>query len=488
MYANQNRSEYILGIDTGNETSALAYCTELSQKPEILDISGGYGKPSVPTVVQYLCDSDEWIIGEDALLNSGTDNGIIVKDLVLKLGSGERVEIGEKLYSFPELLGIFLSRLIEQIKNIDPKARIRAISATLSGNPTPETINALEEAFGYAGYSKEYLGFSGEKECILHRIEYAGSNSFLIMDYGNRSYRQYLVYTERKDNLLSVKLIDEIAEEDISVENLNRTVTGFLESFLPNKEYEPQKFLQFVYQNKDLLFQKHSKPLNLYYNFVYPPFRQKAEPEEILKFLEPLREKLTQLRPKENFGEIILCGGGFEMYLVKEVVKSIYPDIQITSFKNAKCVFAEGALLSGLEKLNLIQTQVQILNPAEALEVGISVVQNNVSRFLPMITHNLKENTAHVIINQAIHSDINLDIFLKNGSEELEIIKTLSLHGLPERPKGTTRLSVDFKEVKDGEILVRIKDLGFGEIYPAGDFERCFLLNKDQNPFLMLQN
>ncbi len=481
MYEKQNRTEYILGIDPGNETSALAYCTETSLKPEILDISGGYGKPSVPTVIQYLQDSHEWIIGEDALLNSGVENAITVRDLISNLCSNQKVKIGEKLYSFPELLGIFLKRLIEQIRNINPRAKIKAIFATLAGNPSPETTEALANAFRLAGYANEYMGCVGNLECILYCLEDKESKALQIMDYGNRSFRRYLVNTERKDNVLIAKVSEEDTDRAISIENLNCSITAYLESFLTGKDYEVQKFKQFVHQNKDLLFQKHSKSVNLYYNFVYPPFRQKAEPEEVAKFLEPLRKKLTQTQPTGGSREIILCGGGFEMYLAKETVKNIYPDAKITSFKNAKCIFAEGALLYGLSKLKLTDKKIKILNPAQSREVGISIIQNNTPRFLPMITHDLKENTAHVIINQAGQTDINLDIFIKNHSSELEILKTLSLNGLPKRPKGTTRLSVDFKEAKDGEIWVRVKDLGFGDMFPRSDFESSFLLSVTEN-------
>ena len=60
---------YILGIDLGTTNSIVSYWDNLNGKPEPIDISNGFGKIPLPSVVQYRKDYDEegeWVIGEEA--------------------------------------------------------------------------------------------------------------------------------------------------------------------------------------------------------------------------------------------------------------------------------------------------------------------------------------------------------------------------------------------------------------------------------------
>ena len=53
----------------------------------------------------------------------------------------------------------------------------------------------------------------------------------------------------------------------------------------------------------------------------------------------------------------------------------------------------------------------------------------------------------------------------QQGSE----IEKLTLADLPERPPRTTRLRIKAQPVSDMEVKIRIKDLGFGEIFKSSD-------------------
>ena len=57
---------------------------------------------------------------------------------------------------------------------------------------------------------------------------------------------------------------------------------------------------------------------------------------------------------------------------------------------------------------------------------------------------------------------------LVSGAAEAKIEK-LTLADLPERPPRTTRLRIKAQPVSDMEVKIRIKDLGFGEIFKSSD-------------------
>jgi hypothetical protein len=53
-------------------------------------------------------------------------------------------------------------------------------------------------------------------------------------------------------------------------------------------------------------------------------------------------------------------------------------------------------------------------------------------------------------------------------------LKSVSLDGLPNRPKGTTRLRAEIAFASDTEATAKFNDAGFGEIEPAIDYEEVF--------------
>jgi hypothetical protein len=62
----------------------------------------------------------------------------------------------------------------------------------------------------------------------------------------------------------------------------------------------------------------------------------------------------------------------------------------------------------------------------------------------------------------------------KDGTEKP--VQCLSLEGLPKRPRGATKMHVSLDFQSGDSVRARIKDLGFGELFPAGEFEKEFLI------------
>jgi hypothetical protein len=89
----RDESYYIIGLDIGNDSSGIAFFNAAEGMPETIDLSGGYGKPSIPTVMQYIAETREWVYGEYAILNRGVGTEITLNDLIQRLGSFDYVEV-----------------------------------------------------------------------------------------------------------------------------------------------------------------------------------------------------------------------------------------------------------------------------------------------------------------------------------------------------------------------------------------------------------
>lgn len=469
-----NANDFILGIDLGNESTALAYYNLITGKPETVDLSGGYGKPSIPTVVQYLPESDEWLIGEYALFNQEAENQ--VNDIIKKVGQNQEIIIAGKKYLITEILGIFIKKLLEQIKNINPKATILAITASLSVNITPEVKNAIKQGFYYAGYGEQYLEVVENIECISTQIANLNEiKSLLVLDYGFQGCRGYIFNVENDYDKITLRLNNSINDTSISIEKLCISAIIFFEQYMTEITFEPQKFLHFVYQNRDLLFNNQKSAVNIYYNFLHQPFKQKIEKEKIAELISPYSKKLFELLSQWAKTDcILLSGGGGEMQWVKDTIKSNFINSKIIIPKNAKCIIAEGAAYLAAIRLNLAKNTIQIISEINRWEIGIMLNNEN---FYPIIDSEKKQNSIHVIINEPIQSTIPLIIYKRLGIDKLLVHETIMLDNLPKRPKGTLKINIELKEIMHSNLLVTVRDLGFGDMFAQTDYHRSYIIN-----------
>ena len=99
-----NENKFIIGIDLGNLTSTISYFDFNQMDIEVVDISGGYGKVSVPTVVSYNIDTEDWIFGEYAILSKGFGNELIIENIIDNLGKGLTYTVNDKSISLTLVL------------------------------------------------------------------------------------------------------------------------------------------------------------------------------------------------------------------------------------------------------------------------------------------------------------------------------------------------------------------------------------------------
>ena len=66
-----------------------------------------------------------------------------------------------------------------------------------------------------------------------------------------------------------------------------------------------------------------------------------------------------------------------------------------------------------------------------------------------------------------LESGNTVDFKITSLTGEKVIDKRLTLEGLPERPRNTTRLKFHIEMTAVDQIMATIEDMGFGEIYPS---------------------
>jgi len=476
----QNENYYIIGLDLGNDSSCIAFYNKRTKEAEVIDISGGYGHPTIPTAMQYAVDSKEWVFGEYVILNSDVGEAFTVKDLIERLGSSEYLEINGRSISLVNLLGMFIRELMSTVKNINPNAEIVGIVVAVPSYLSEQAREEYIRAFKNAGYEKELIGLVSDNECIFAYVDEIPKTSLLI-DYGSRGVRGSVFEVDDT----CIRTVMASFDDTLGTKSLESEAQKLFANFYRNNvkaEPAPGQMTAFTYQHKDVLFQKaiQSKATKLYFNFAFPPFQQTLNAEHANHLIKPFREGFYHFIQQLNanaIDKVICVGGGFEMFWVMEAIAEYFPTSKIIEYKNSKIIAAMGAAVVAAMQLDISKGHAFKVEDRHhlPLDVGLLIGKDN---FMPLVEYNSfwwKSHPPHFfIVNHAIENGEEIPFSLQSRTPlgEIKTLVNTRLCGLPKRPKGTTKLQIQLKFLSDQEAIATVRDYGFGELFPRTDFEQ----------------
>ncbi|MCL2386727.1 MAG: DUF5716 family protein [Defluviitaleaceae bacterium] len=501
-----NETNYIIGLDVGNDSSAIAFYNLADGVAEGIDLSGGYGKQSIPTAMQYVAESKEWVFGEYAVLGGGA--GTVFPNLFELMGQGGHVDVDGRSVRVASVFALFIKELLGNVKNINPKAEIVGIVASVPAYFSAAAYEEFTQVFKIAGYEKELIALVPDRECVLARHYQTVKDvteRTLLLDLGSRELRGGLYSVKKNASGLSAVSMSSVFDSEISMAALNSDVEKLFESFLTGITGDleaintvganniREEFHAFTHQHKDVLFQKNirTRPLKLYYNFVYPPVQHTITVEQVDRLVAPyvrrfnifirnvLEKNLYNKGVLPQQVDTVLCGGGgFEMLWAKEVVTKVFPKERVQFFKNPKMITAEGAALIAARELDLTGSPVSVEdNHQLKYDIGLADGEN----FLPLVERNgfwwQKHPSKLLLVNSMVNGTLELHIATLSPTGEGRSLANIHLDGLPARPKGVTRLEIGVKFHSNTDITITVKDQGFGDLFPQSDYEQEFAVS-----------
>lgn len=503
-----DETRFILGIDIGTRATKIAIWNVNRKQAELIDMSGGYGNPSIPTVMQYIPENKEWVFGEYALLNKGDFDDITINNIISKLGTKELIEISGKAMNIPSILARYIREIIDMCKNLNPNGEVVGLVATVPDYFSEEAKEEFKRAFAMAGLEKVLITFMSFRECVLRYLYFGQSiekkENVLFIDYGGEQIRGGLVQVNPEDekhvkaeslsflfdSSLGGKKLDKLLKElfiDFYCEE-----TGLLRTQLD--EDNIHQIEVFAYQSKGFLFQNYyrRKPTKLYFNFAYPAFQKTLEVEQMDKLIEPLaisiKEFISNLLKKtingeikkEEIDKIIAVGGGFEMNWVKRLMKNEFPEIDIEYPKDSEGTLALGACLGAASYLGVIPEFMIDIKDCHKLtfDIGVKGLFEKKTRFIPLMERNTfwwQESKAKIfILDLGRDNFLEIPLYAKNDQGETKTLDVIKLDNLPRNPSRTLRLKFDLKFNQYDSIELSVKDCGFGEIIPPSDYFETF--------------
>lgn len=505
-----DETKFILGIDIGTKSTKVAIWNVNRKQAELIDMSGGYGNPSIPTVMQYIPENREWVFGEYALLNKGYFEDITIHNILSRLGTKELIDISGKPMNIPSLLSRYIKEVIEMCKNINPNGEVVGVVAAVPDYFSEGAKEELTRAFSMAGLDKALITLMSYRECILRYLNFEEplnqEENILFIDYGGQQIRGGLIQINPKDEVnveaeslsfmfdssLGGKRIDQILKEifiKFYCNEVGISKTQLTEDILHQIEV-------FAYQNKSLLFQNYykRKPTKLYFNFAYPAFQKTVSVEDLDQWIEPFAENIKDFISsllnktiygsigKEKVQKVIAVGGGFEMNWMKELLENEFTGIPIICPKESEGTVALGACIGAASYLGILPEQMIDLSDHHQLtsDIGIKGIYEKELRFIPLIERNTfwwqKSKPRIFILDLEGRNTLDIPIYKRNEQGEIIPIHTIQLKNLPERPSRTIRLKFSMEFRQYDQIETEIRDCGFGELFPASDFAQKFII------------
>ena len=494
MDINKTKDRFILGLDLGSATSAIAYFDESKKLPTTINISGGYGNATMPTVVQYANDSDQWIVGEYALLNQGEKNSTVVINFLENIGKRHFATVKGNKISLVDIFAVFLQELVIKIpKNINPTAEIAGIMVSVPDYYVD--IEAFKEAFLKAGLLDKVIDFVPYSHSVFYHHYYNKKvikENILMLDFGGTTLKAGIysainndinLLTYQKHETLGTTLIENYLEDVFTKEYLNR-----LDKLILTEE-ETASIKSLVYEYKNAFFKKAAtaKGLKVYFNFANPPFEFRITKEnidtiimpfkeEFKSFLKNLHKQLDNLGKPLNIGTVICTGGGFKMDWSLDATKELFASSNIVSYTNPKIIAAEGVAILAAKELGVIKKDLSI-NFTSSYSIVGNVGIYAQDGFMPIIKKGqiipFKQYRATVIIAQETEYSSTIIDILQETKEAYQTIGQIKIP-IIKRPLRTTKLKLIFEFFRTDTMRVRVVDLGFGEFFLPSGFDKTY--------------
>ena len=512
---------YILGIDLGTTHSVISYWDAGNNRPEPIDISNGFGKIPLPSVVQWRDgegDGDEWVIGEEAYRSMKMYPETTVRSIKRKMGSNVTVRLGGKDYLPEEISAKILSDLVGHAQSMNPKAEIAGLVVSVPYDfddaAQKATIRACEEA----GLADKLICLIKEPNAAALAYNFRNhlkkDEKIMVFDFGGGTLGITLFHVaERDEARIKLAVISQGGEATHGGDDVDAMLVEACAGFIKAKtgqalhELAIENQVELVARAREAKERLSGVPrFRIPFTFCIPPFVEQITREDFHTLIEPfilktrklvlkaLRETYSGSLTPDDVDRVLLEGGSSQMPWVREMLLDIFSDEgKIYSSERPALDISLGATYYAAMKMGLLShpemesekvtVDFEVTVPHD---IGLEIDTGREKKFFPMIrrgTFYALAKKSHVFTLSGNTPEEMSGFALKimervqadDPYEACRLIGELEISGLPTRPSGKTKLRITLMvEEEGGTVHGRVEDVGFGEQWPASDFDETF--------------
>jgi len=510
-----DENRYIIGIDLGTTNSVISYWCNSGQKPESIDISNGFGKIPLPSVVQFRGgdggNPPEWVIGEEAYRSMKIYPETTIRSIKRKMGTNETVSLGGTDYLPEEISAKILRELVDHVHALNPKAEIAGLCVSVPYDFDDSAKKATRRAVALAGLEDKLICLIEEPKAAAlaynFRSQLMLGEKILVFDFGGGTLDITLFHVvEKDDERIKLQVISEGGEAYHGGDNIDEAIFEKCLELIREKtgsaELSPENNAELIARAREVKERLSGvKSFRIPFTFCIPPFVEQITREQFEELnrsfidktrklvLKALRECYIGPVSADSIDRVLLEGGSSQMPWVKEMLTDIFSseDKIYTSEKPALDI-SIGATYYAAMKMGVLHSQdveserlgveFEVTAPHD---IGLEIESGGKKTFFTMIRRGTPYALAKKSHTFTLSGDDPTDmttfelkilerINKDDPIEACKLIGEVAINGLPARPNGKTKLSITLMAQEDaGLVKGSVEDLGFaGEFEPSG--------------------
>lgn len=407
----------ILGIDLCDDYSRVSGIRPTDPEPKDVGFSQADGRTIIQTTLGKKRDVNEWLIGKEAYEAALMGEGIVVDKLLSRLQAGESVKTGQTVYTAEELMVIFLGRLLDCAFQEFSGQQILKLVISIR-QVSSELMDALIRCTDALGLSRDQVHVVSHTESYLYYVlsqkkEY-WANESVLFDWSGNELHFYELNVTRGVKPHLVRVSHKLLEEDFSSENIDN---------------------------------EH---------------RQKVVDNT-------LASHASVLLDHKIVSSVLLTGKGLEdcqSWSNRSFLEKVCNRRRV--YVEAS-VFSRGAVVIGTDDLRRVTAfpYTIICEGRIQASVVMEVTYRGSKKSMVLAEKGscwYEIRTSVDLILDEMDS-INIKVVLPEG----KLVRSFSipLDNFPKRPARTTRVQVILNFASEHEAVVRVVDMGFGDLFPA---------------------
>lgn len=419
------QEEFYIGMDLCADYTQLSYYDEDKKEPESIYQLNTKDTYLLPNVIFYSEEAECWYIGAEASKHRFKEDGILVENIVARVGNNETIVIGGKDLTYKDLFLLMLKGHIEEFLGRFEDASIKKLVITTFeyNKALYEALNCLaddlelyEEQYEITSHANSYIHY------IFNQPENLRNNSVVIFDYSVDGLDFYRMDINRKTSPMIIDVV--------------------------HKAYKTQMPYAMVFGDRQVLDETFSR---------------------IAK--DALSETYVSA--------IFLTGVGFLESWLKKSTAVLCAGRRVFMGQN---IYAKGACYAAYSGDAAIEPDKYTIRTEDSVLIDIGVMRgDNGTNVIPIAYGGNEWYKMKGKISVFLDDTNRIELLYKNRITKEVNREIIEIHGLPKRPDKTTKLSLEVVMYSQSEGAVIIKDEGFGNLYPTTNkiYRKDFIIDKE---------
>ena len=465
-------SEKVIGIDLGTTNSCMAIME--GGRPTV--IPNAEGGRTTPSVVAFTKDGER-LVGSAAKRQAITNPERTIQSIKRKMGTSEKVIIGDKTYSPQEISAMILQKLkVDAEQYLGEKITKAVITVPAYFNDAQR--QATKDAGKIAGLEVLRIINEPTASALAYGIDREEEATVLVYDLGGGTFDVSIL--QLGDGVFEVKAtagINHLGGDDFDKRIVDYLVDEFRkkEGIDLRKDRVAMQRLRDAAENAKIELSTVQKTnINLPYITTTesgPKFLDidltRAKFESLIADLVdstigPVKQALADAKlSPEDIDHVLLVGGSTRVPLVQETVRKILKKEPDKGINPDECVALGAAIQAGVLTG---ETKDVLLLDVTPLSLGIETLGGIATKLIERNTTIPTRKSQ--IFSTAADGQTSVEIHVVQGERALAkdnfTLGRFQLTGIPPAPRGIPQIEVTFDIDANGIVHVSAKDLGTG--------------------------